>query len=92
MDDEIDCITADTEMIERELEDLKWQNYLGPLPNEFLSNEPDTRSNILFFLGWLLSDMWEYRWLGKTPIEMAKLLMDVSDAITNCTDYDQTSP
>jgi len=86
MDEEIgEWIHCNMEEIRKGLEELRWQEYLPPLPNK-LSSAGDPRSGILLTLSWLLTDLFDSDWEEITAREVVQILRNIADAIENCTE------
>jgi len=84
MDNEIiEHVASNKQAMGKELEELKRQKYLPLLPNTFLEIPGDPRSTVLLTLSWLLNDLYDCNWYGFTPLGVAKMLREISEAIIN---------
>ena len=82
-----ESIRCSMEEIQKCIEEMEWQPLLTLFPNEFGAVEGgDPRSQVLLYLSWLLTDLFDAHWGDFTPLEIAKLLRDIADAITDCTE------
>ena len=83
----LESIRWSMEEIQKRIEEMEWQPLLAPFPNEFGAVEGgDPRSEVMLRLSWLLTDLFDVHWAGFTPLEMAKTLRDIADAITHGTE------